>query len=183
MATHPIDMTDVTRPNGVEGRMVDPERCWDRGSDTYPISQVYVWIDYKIDDVVIEAAKKLTLTPGLINQAVDKAYDVALDAEVLAQKAAHPEYTDEQALDAAQAVVTKANSSNIWTQLVDIVKSLESAIADQRAANPEFTDDQASEAAIAAIADTVAQSLLSKNTGAQDWGVRLLKYAWNGKGL
>lgn len=183
MATYPVDMNDVTRPDGVEGRMVDEQRVYDKDSDTYPISEVVVWLDYKISDQVIESARKLTLSPGLIGAAVDKAYDVALATEVAAQKAAHPEYTDEEALAAAQAEVTRANAQGIWTQLRSAVNDISVQVASVKAEHPEYSAEQLSYQARVALADYIAQSLYAKDTGAQSWGLRLLKYAWNGKGI
>lgn len=183
MATHPFDATDITRPDGVEGRMYDNEVVYDKETDSYDLSQVKVWIDYKIGEEVVDPAKALTLSPGLIMQAVDKAYSVALAEEVVAQKAANPEYTDEEAMAAAQAEVTRANPETIWSQLRTLVLSLESEISDQRTANPGATDLQVTVAAYQNIADLIAQTLLAKDTGAQSWGIRLLKYAYNGKGI
>lgn len=183
MPTHPIDTTDITRPDGVEGRMYDNEIVYDKASDSYKLSQVKVWIDYKIGEDVVDPARPLTLSPGLIQAAVDKAYDVALAEEVAAQKVAHPEYTDEEAMTAAQAEVTRSNPGTIWDQLRTLVLSLESEIADQRTANPGYTDLQVTVAAQQNIADLTAQTLLAKDTGAQSWGIRLLKYAYNSKGI
>lgn len=163
---HPIDTTDTTRPDGVEGRMHQPDRVYDKDSDTFKVSQVHLWMDFSVAGEVVEKAKKLTVSDGLLSQAIDRAYNAALVAEIAAQKAAHPEYTDEEAREAALSNVTKANVATIWANLQSTVSA-----------------EQADDAARAAVADTIVQSLLAKNTGTQSWGIRLLKYAWNGKGL
>lgn len=176
MASNPISMTDVTRPNGVEGTMIYEDRVLD--ADT--ISQVYIHIKYLLDDVEVDK-RKLTLGDGMIARAVDSAYNAALSEEIAAQKSEHPEYTDEEATDAARLVVTKANAVTIWQQLKNILATVD--VVAQKTAHPEYSDEQAMDAALAEVADTVVQTLLAKNAGAQSWGVRLLKYAYNGKGL
>jgi len=170
MATRPIDMTNATRPGGVEGRMISTEIVYDSAEDKFKISQVNIWMDFKATDSddaeVYGYAKKLTIGDGMIARAVDKAYSVALTEEIAAQKAANPEYSDEEATDAAKLVVTKANAANIWSNLQQAVLDGGSSQADRKTTAEEIVD-----------------ILYTKDAGASSWGVRLLKFAWNGKGL
>jgi len=166
MAIREVDFTDVTNPNGVEGRMVDEDRVYDKETDTYPISQVHLWYDVYLGGECVQRGVRLTLGDGMIRGAVDKAYDVALSKEFEAQKAAHPEYSDEEAMDAAKLVVTRANDVAIWNTLRNLVINGGSSDEERRT-----------------LADTVAQTLKEKDTGAASWGLRLLKYGYTGKGL
>jgi hypothetical protein len=62
--------------------------------------------------------------------------------------------------------VQRANVANIWANFQSVVAT-----------------GQATTEAMAALAHTIVETLMSKDTGAQSWGIRLLKYGWTNKGL
>lgn len=158
MAKHPIDMTDVTRPNNVEGTML-----WEQyTADDDNFSQVTINIEFSVDDTVV-GKKPLVISDGTLGTAVKKAYDVALAAKIVELQDADSELSDEDASDEAKTSVTRDDEAALWSTLKNIVWDGGSKLAERRV-----------------TADAIVQVLWSKNSGAKAWGILLLKSAWKG---
>ena len=157
MVKQAIDTTDVTHATDAEGTMI-----WSDYTPDDQLSQVHINVQFYNGDDKLDK-KRLSISDGLLGQAINKAYDIELAGTIEDLQDENPELSDEDAKDQAAVALTKPNVDTVWNALKNIVWNGGSALAEKRV-----------------TADSVIQTLLDKKAGVTSWGIRMLLHLWSG---